>query len=606
MTEFVKTMTPSVSVFERRDGAIEVQSNLTLKPTEQSLPHIFDKTANRYPDRLFVRDKLTSDGSWRSITYLEARRAANGLAQWLIDKGLSFGDSVAYLSAPSIEHAIAAIGVQRSGAAIAPISVAYSLLSNDFAKLKSCINSSGARYAIVDDASLYAKAIAALAPLGVQFIGVHGEVPGIDVIPFSEIISTEPTAEVKQRMEQITPETTARIMYTSGSTGSPKAVPQPQANLTLAVAQCETINILDFGDEAVQFLEAMPFSHIMAGNYNFNNMIRCGGTISIDDGKPTPQLFGKTIENLRGLSPHCFLTVPIGFEMLCDALEEDDTLAEGFFRKLRWVGFGGAVLREEVKNRLLALSRKYRGEDVPIFAFYGATEYMLGAMKYWHGGRTDVIGLPLPGGDLLLKPNGESYELWIKSPALMPRSGYLQNPESSKKLFDAEGYFNTGDAVAFADPRDPEQGLEFVGRIADDFKLSSGTFVSVKSLREDLLAACEPLVSEVVFCGLNQKWVACLLWPKPVDRAVDDELRSKIENRIDAFNKKQTGSSRRIGTAIVSSTPLSFDQNEVTDKGNVSANAVRARRAADIETLFENPNGEGVLHFPEVTGVRIK
>lgn len=595
MAAFLNTPAPSVLVEREDDGTILLRSGLELAPVRQSLPHIFDETADMFPDRIFVRDRYSTDGSWRQIRYCEAQRAANGLAQWLIDHGVGFGDSVAYLSGPSIEHAIAAVGIQRSGAAIAPISVAYSLLSTDHEKLLNCVECSGARYAIVDDASRYAPAMKALAPLGIEFIVARGSAEGVHSIPFELVIGTEPTESVTDRMATITPDTIARIMYTSGSTGSPKAAPQPQSNLTVTVAQTEAIGLLDFEGEAPQILEAMPFSHIMAGNFNFNNVIRAGGTINIDEGKPTPELFHKTVANLREVSPHFFITVPLGYAMLCDAMEADKELRDKVFRNLRYLGFGGAVLPNSVRDRLLALSVAARGEEIPIFSFYGATEYLFGALKYWVGGPTDVIGLPLPGTVLKLKPDNDRYALWIKSPTQMPQSGYLGDPQASMDLFDTEGFFDTGDAVRFADPDDPAKGLVFAGRIADDFKLSSGTFVSVNALRQNLLSACEPLLGEAVICGLNENWIGALIWPKGDSNAGD--TRSRIEESITAFNRAQKGSSRRIGTALIMSEPLSFDLNELTDKGNVAARIVRDRRASDVARLFAVQPDPDILDF---------
>lgn len=590
----LRTPEPSVNVVRRQDGSILLHSPLSLPPVRQSLPHIFDETADAHPDRLFMRQRAAPGGPWREFTYGAAQRAANGLAQWLIDQGLQPGDCVAYLSAPSIEHGIVAVATQRAGVAIAPVSVAYSLLSSDHAKLRHCIVKPGAKIVFVDDATAFAPAMRAIADLDVRFVAVRGAANGIDAARFSEVIATRPTAEVARRMAAITPDMIARIMHTSGSTGSPKATPQPQSNLTLTVAQTEAIGLLDFGGEPPQHLEAMPFSHIMAGNFNFANVIRAGGTIHIDDGKPTPELFARTVANLREVSPHFFITVPLGYVMLCDAMEADDTLRDAFFRNLRYIGFGGAVLPDTVKDRLLALSRAALGHELPIFSFYGATEYLFGTLKYWAGGRTDVIGLPLPGTDLKMQPVDGRYELRVKGPTLMPRSGYLGAPEASADLFDEEGYFRTGDAVDFADPARPEEGLVFAGRIADDFKLTSGTFVSVNSLRNDLIDHCAPLLREVVLCGLNEAYVGALVWA--ADPTLPD-LRARVFAAIDEFNRRQTGSARRIGAALIEAAPLSFDAGELTDKGNISPRVIRQLRAAAVADLFAAAPTRPVLRF---------
>lgn len=594
--EFASPPPPSVTLERREDGSIIARSPLPLGPVPQSLAHLFDEQAARMPDAIFMRQRAV-DGSWRSIRYGEARRAADGLAQWLIDRGLGFGDTVSFLSEPSIEHGIAAIGVQRSGAAIAPVSVAYSLLSQDHAQLHQCVSVVGAKVVIVDDAERYAAALRAVAPLGVTIVAASGRVDGLDIVPWAEVIATAPRHGVTERMNAIRPDHIARIIYTSGSTGSPKATPQPHANLNITIAQNRALGLLDFGGEAPQILEAMPFSHIMAGNFNFNNTIAAGGTVWIDDGKPTPELFGRTIANLRDVAPSYFITVPLGYTMLCQALEADAQLNRHFFSRLKFLGFGGAVLSEDVRDRLIALSIEARGAAVPIFSFYGATEYLFGTLKYWAGGGTDVIGLPLPATDLKLVPTGDRYELRVKGPTLMPRSGYIGAPAASASLFDEEGYFHTGDAVRFADPEDPRAGLVFAGRLSEDFKLDSGTYVTVEALRQALLAACGDLVYEAVVCGLNQPYPAALLWLKNPGAAVG--VRERIADAIRAFNRAQGGTARRIGAALILDEPASFETGEITVKGNVAQRVVRERRARDVARLYADAPDDAVMLFDD-------
>lgn len=594
--EFASPPAPSVTLDRRDDGSIILRSGLPLGPVPKSLAHVFDEQAVRTPDAIFMRQR-GANGAWRSISYGDARRAADGLAQWLIDRGIGVGDIISFLSEPSIEHGIAAIGVQRSGAAIAPVSVAYSLMSKDHAQLRQCVSVVGAKVVIVDDAVRYAAALRALAPLGVTIVAASGTVEGLAITPWAEAVATSPSPDVAERMDAIRPDQIARIIYTSGSTGSPKATPQPHANLNITIAQNRALGLLDFGDDWPQILEAMPFSHIMAGNFNFNNTIAAGGTIWIDDGKPTPELFARTLANLRDVAPSYFITVPLGYTMLCQALEADTDLSRHFFSRLKFLGFGGAVLAEDVRDRLTALSIAARGKAVPIFSFYGATEYLFGTLKYWTEGGTDVIGLPLPATDLKLVPFDGRYEMRVKGPTMMPQSGYIGAPEASASLFDEEGYFHTGDAVRFADPDEPRAGLVFAGRLSEDFKLDSGTYVTVEALRVALLAACGPHVSEAVICGLNRPYPSALLWLRAGEN--DTETRAAIASAIATFNASQSGAARRIGAALILNEPPSFETGEVTVKGNVAQRVVRERRSADVDRLYAARPDADVMIFAD-------
>jgi len=596
MSRFIRTPPPFAQRIDAPDGSIRLTTRLPLGTVHPSLPHLFDAVAARASDQPFLRQRDAA-GAWRSITYGEAKQASDALGQWLIEQGIGIGDSVCYLSAPSIEHGIAAIGVQRSGAAIAPISVAYSLMSDNFDRLRSCVATIEAKVVIVDDAAIFAPALCALADLDPVFVAVRGKAEGIATIAWRDVLATRPDDRLAQRMAALTLRTTARIMYTSGSTGSPKATPQPHANLTVTVAQNEALGLLDFGGEAPQFLESMPFSHIMAGNFNFNNVIAAGGTMWIDDGKPTPALFARTIANLREVSPHFFISVPLAFAMLCDAMEADIGLRDAFFARLRFIGFGGALLPESVRARLLALSRAAcDGGEIPIFSYYGATEFMFGALRYWPEGPSDVIGLPPPTTEMKLLPlDDDRLELRVRGRTMMQPSGYIGQPEASKRLFDAEGFYCTGDAVRFADPQDASRGLVFAGRLSEDFKLSSGTFVNATQLRQELLAHLGGLAQEVVLCGLNADYVSALIWLHPERVGVD--IDTVLAAAIDAFNQARWGSSRRIGAVRIMDRPLAFDHGERTDKGNVAARVVRERRSADIAAIYAGEIDGAILRF---------
>lgn len=582
-------------------GILYLRSRRSLAPRQPSLPHIFDESARRWPERTFLKQRDSTSGEWRSITYGRAQQDSRAIAQWLLDQGLRSGDVLAILSGPSIEHGIIAVGAQRVQIATAPIAPAYSLLTQDFSKLKGCIERCGVKIAFVDDATAFAPAMRSLASLGVRFIVHSDRIDGVDCTPYADVLAAQPSAAVDVATNAITPQTIARIMQTSGSTGTPKAVPLPQANMTLTIAQCEAVGLLDLGDEQPQFLESMPFNHIMGGNYNFNNMIRLGAALHLDEGKPTPALFGKTLHNLRSISPHVFHTVPAGFVMLCDALERDQVLCNAFFRNLVYMGCGGATLPPSVTERITSLALQVTGREIPIFGFYGATEYSLGTVRYWRG-PMEVIGVPLPGTELKLVPQGANYEVRVRSAAQMPAAGYLGDKKASAACFDEEGYFCTGDAVRFHDSSRPHLGLVFAGRLAEAFKLQTGTWVSAGVLRNDLLTTAGGLFDEAVICGLNMPHIAALIWVNGVaardlldgtECATEQVLahplvRSAVHARVAEFNTDNTSSSRFIRAARIMTTPLSMAAGELTDKGSANQQRVRELRADEVAALFAN------------------
>lgn len=601
-----------MDIHRREDGVVFASSPLPLALVQSSLPRLFELSAKAWPERVFMRQRVAPAGPWREIHYGEALDRVRSIAQWLVDDGAVRGDVLTILSGPSIEHALLALGAQYGGMAVAPLSVGFSQLSKDFGKLRSCLVQCRPRYAYVDDADLFATPLHAAREVipGLRVIHDRGSPQGS---PLVTLLTHTATPAIDQVMNALGADDIARIMFTSGSTGSPKAVPQTQACMVQTVAQVEALGLLDFDGEGPQHLEAMPFSHIMAGNFNFNNVVRAGGTIHLDDGKPTPALFAHTLANLREVSPHFFITVPAGYAMLCDALEADADLCERFFRRLRYIGFGGAMLPVSVADRLRRLSLAARGQLAPILAFYGATEFLFGALQWWNSPRTDVIGLPPPGLGWKLAPVGNKLELRVQGATLMPRSGYLGNSDSTAVVFDEDGYYRTGDAVRWADPADPVQGLIFDGRIAEEFKLASGTWVSVAPLRAELLAACDPLVREAVICGLNREWPAVLLWLNEsaarmrigvagaaltsYELVAAPAVREAIVERLRHHNAAAGGSSRRVQRALLVSEPLSYDANELTDKGTANQNAVRERRAADVERLFAADPDPAVLVF---------
>lgn len=592
---------PNVSVVKSHGGALILKSTVELGPVFQSLPYMFDDTADRYPDRTFLCERVKDTGEWCSITYADAKLRSMRIAQGLISKGLAAGECVAILSAASIDHVLMMLATLRCGATISPISPPYSLSGAGYSKLVHCLSITEPRFVFADSLSQFLPAFEKVDNEGICFVvskadlGSASSLNG-ELISLSELELNEPSALVHERTRDIDPANCARIMFTSGSTGFPKAVPQSHNCLTITVAQMKAIGLLDFNNGEVNHVEAMPFHHIMAGNFNFNNVVSVGGTIWLDDGKPTKDLFSKTIENLKEVSPSFYISVPAALAMLCDAMEHDDDLSQVFFKKLVYIGYGGAALSKETARKLQALAIVSVGRNIPIYSFYGATEFLFGTLKYWSDQHFDVIGLPLPGVELKLHPHDGRYELRVRGKTVLPRSGYLK---SGLDIFDEEDFYKTGDVVRFKDHQKPTLGLVFQGRLSEEFKLSTGTWVSVNEVRVQLQEACDPYLGEVVICGENRDFLGGLLWisESAVEIYGREAVIEGLCSSIKQYNKSHPASSKKLARCLIMTSALSQSEGEVTDKGNANQRQVIKNRADDIDALYDVPLRADILIF---------
>jgi feruloyl-CoA synthase len=354
-------------------------------------------------------------------------------------------------------------------------------------------------------------------------------------------------------------------------------------------------------DTISQSLEWMPWSHISAGNIGFNGALWGGGTVHLDEGKPIPGMFETTIKNLYEVSPIVFGSAPIAFGMLAEAMERDPALRASFFKNLRYMAYGGATLSNDVYERIQALAIAETGHRIPLTTMYGATETQGITVTHWITERVGLVGLPLPGITLKLVPNGSKFEVRVKGPTVT--SGYHNDPAKTAAAFDEEGFYKLGDAARFVDDADPSQGLVFDGRVTEDFKLDSGTWVSVGTLRPDVVAACTPYVFDAVIAGQDKACIGALIWPSPAAVAAltaeggnpMEKLAERLREKLADFNKTAGGSSRRIGRFIIMTEPPSIDAGEITDKGYVNQRATLERRHALIDALYANPPGDGVI-----------
>ncbi len=595
---------PDVTVERRADGSILVRSNHAPGEGPRSIAHLLQEKAQTHPDRPWMKQREPGHGPWRQVTYGEALRAAEGIAQWLLDRGLTGADSVMVLSSNSIEHALVMLGCYTAGVPVAPISPAYSLISSDHAKLRHCAAVVRPKVVFAQAGAMFERAFQTLREVDPDLVFVTADGEGEGAIPLSTLLATEPTAAVAAARETLGHETVAKYLFTSGSTGMPKGVPQTFGMMAATIAGGEGLRAEEADPDVIpQSLEWMPWSHISAGNISFNGVLWSGGTVHLDEGKPIPGMFETTIKNLYEVSPIVFGSAPIAFGMLAEAMERDPVLRASFFKNLRYMGYGGATLSNDVNERLQALAIAETGQRIPLTTMYGATETQGVTVTHWATEQVGLVGLPVPGVTIKLVPNGTKYEVRVKGPTVT--TGYHNDPERTAAAFDEEGFYKLGDAAKFLDDNDPAQGMVFDGRVTEDFKLDSGTWVSVGTLRPDLVAACSPWVMDAVICGQDKPFIGALFWPSMAGMqtlAADEgpgtpleKLTALLSEKLAAFNATAGGSSRRIGRFVIMTEPPSIDAGEITDKGYVNQRATLERRDALVQNIYANPPGAGVV-----------
>jgi feruloyl-CoA synthase len=595
---------PSVDVQRRADGSILLRSRHAPGPSPRSIAHLLQERAAQHPDRPWMKQRAPGHGPWRQVTYGQALAAAESIAQWLLAQGLTAADSLMVLSANSIEHALLTLGCYTAGVPIAPISPATSLLSTDHARLRHCAAVVRPKVVFAQSGQAFARALQVLRETDAGLVVVTADGSGEDAIPLATLLATPPTAAVAATRDTLGPATVAKYLFTSGSTGLPKGVPQTFGMMSATIAGQEGLRAEPPEPGVVpQSLEWMPWSHISAGNIGFNGVLWNGGTVHLCEGKPIPGQFETTIRNLYEVSPTVFGSAPIAFGMLADAMERDPALRRSFFRNLRYMGYGGATLSNDVYARLQALAIAETGHRIPLTTMYGATETQGVTVTHWATERVGLVGLPVPGMTIKLVPNGSKLEVRVQGPTVT--TGYHRDPERTAAAFDDEGFYKLGDAARFLDEADPAQGLVFDGRVTEDFKLDSGTWVSVGTLRPDIVAACSPYLQDAVVTGQDRPFAAALLWPSAAGlqalggdgRAgtAQDKLRAVVADRLAGFNAQAGGSSRRVARFSLLAEPPSIDAGEITDKGYVNQRATLERRAALVAALYADPPGDGVV-----------
>lgn len=588
----------------RTGDVTRVRSTESLQPHETSLIDRFEQWVQKAPDRVFLAGRErrldAGQGDWRTLSYADAWQQTARLAAALCERTLSPDRPIAILSGNSIEHALLTLAAMRAGIPFAPVSPAYSLASRDHARLRHVITLLTPGLVFVDDATPYAHAVAAAVSPEVEVVAVRGKLIDRAVTPWSSLAASPRSAALERARASLCPDTIVKFLFTSGSTQAPKAVINT-ARMLCANQQQIAQAMPDLAREPPVLLDWLPWHHTFGGNHNFGLVIWHGGTLYLDDGRPTREDFPRTISNLRTVSPTIYFNVPLGYGLLAEALASDAALCERFFASVGLCFYAGAALAQPVWDALYRLSEQANnGERVPIATGLGMTETAPFALfppdPYLRSGD---VGLPAAGLELKLIPQEGKLALCYRGPNVTP--GYWRMPEATRQAFDEEGFLRSGDAVAWIDPADPARGLRFDGRTAEDFKLASGTFVSVGPLRARLLAACAPYVQDAVICGLNRDDVGALIVPTPALRrltgASDNEplgslvghpaVRAHFEQLLARLAGESSGSAGRIVRLAFLTEPLSLDAGEITDKGSLNQNAILTRHKAMVDALHD-------------------
>lgn len=590
---------PAVKVETRPDGVMVLTNPMPLQAYARCVGEYLEQWAQQAPERKFLQERGPT-GDWQGVTYRQALAQVRSAAGWLLKNHKRPQQPVCVLTDNSVEHGLIMLACMHVGIPYAAVSPAYSLVSKDHAKLKNLIERLDPEFIFVGGVERFLPALEAIK-------GLHNAtliVSDLDAAPegalkFSDLLQGKDDGAVEEAYQKLGPDTIAKILFTSGSTGYPKGVLNTQRMLCASQQAKRQVWPLLLDNPPV-LLDWLPWNHTFGGNHNFNLVLANGGTLYLDAGKPLPGLFDQSIRNLRDISPTLYLNVPRAFDMLLPELRTDAQLRRKFFSKLQVIFYAAAALPQHLWDGLIEISKQELGYAVPMVTAWGSTETSpLATDCHFQADRSGVIGLPVPGVSIKLIPSGDKLEVRVKGPVITP--GYFRQPEETIKAFDEENFYRIGDAARFADPDNPAAGLMFDGRVSEDFKLTTATWVSVGALRVKGIEMLAPAAQDIVVAGHDRDSVGFLIFPNmaacrrlsglnddaPIEQVVaHSAVIEHITSGLKALRDAGTGSSTFADRAIMLTSAPAVDSGEITDKGYINQAAVLRARAHLVEKLY--------------------
>ncbi len=586
-----------LSIERRTDGTLLLSSPIKLGKCDWRITDFLPTWANSVPDRIFLAQRSAS-GGWDKITYSEAWLQVQAVGQSLIDMGAKPDDKLAMLSGNSIENAVVSFAAMSIGVILAPISPNYTLMPGGLARLKDIAETLSPNFVFVQSGRDFSAGRSIPELAAATWISVDG---APDTVPFRNLTAQSGSDGFERASRAVSCDAVAKILFTSGSTGFPKGVLNTHR---MMASSLQMGSLLVSPPDAPVQVEWLPWHHTMGSNVILHSILKNGGTLYIDDGRPVPQLFHKTVANLKEISPTAMFNVPAGYNLLCDAIENDHALGASVFKRVDRLSYAGAAISQATLEKLYRLTLSITGRRIPVMSGYGATETAPTiSTTHWATDQPGEIGLPAPGLQLKLIPVSDTYEARVKGPNVTP--GYLGRPDLTEKAFDEEGFYRIGDTVSFLDPAKPELGLRFTGRISENFKLANGTWVSIGNMRAAILAATRGVLLDIVVAGENLESCALLCWLNPTEAARISKTPSSdltsdllviqfLKDRFQEYNEN-VGSSERVYSFSLLKDPPSLAAGEITDKAYVNQRAVLKHRSEQVERLYCNEASQDVV-----------